>query len=77
MSNNGRARNSGENPTGTQFCYTLNNYDDDDVLRLRALHTIATNRVQYHAFQAEVGESGTPHLQVLCQLTSGIHCLQR
>lgn len=63
MSNNGRSRNTGANPTGTQWCYTLNNYTDDDVLRLRALHTHEANKVVFHTFQAEVGEGGTPHLQ--------------
>lgn len=63
MSNNGRARNSGTNPRGAQWCYTLNNYAEDDVLRLRALHTRPANKVLYHAFQAEVGQNGTPHLQ--------------
>lgn len=65
MSNNGRQRNTGTNPRGAQWCYTLNNYSPDDVLRLRALHTRPANKVLYHAFQAEVGETGTPHLQVL------------
>lgn len=65
MSNNGRQRNTGANPTGDQWCYTLNNYHNDDVLRLRALHTTQANKVLFHTFQAEVGESGTPHLQVI------------
>ena len=56
-------RNTGINPRGSQWCYTLNNFSDDDVLRLRALHTEDKNKVIYHAFQAEVGERGTPHLQ--------------
>jgi len=56
-------RNSGINPRGAQWCYTINNYVEDDVLKLRALHTDAKNKVLYHAFQAEVGENGTPHLQ--------------
>jgi len=56
-------RNTGTNPRGSQWVYTLNNYTDDDVLRLQAIHTQANYNVLYHAFQAEVGESGTPHLQ--------------
>jgi len=54
----------GANSTGPQWCYTLNNYTEDDVLKLRALHTAQANKVVYHCFQAEVGESGTPHIQV-------------
>jgi len=56
-------RNTGSNPRGDQWVYTINNYVDDDVLKLRALHTSPKNKVLYHSFQAEVGESGTPHLQ--------------
>jgi len=57
-------KRGGTGSTGTQWCYTLNNYTDDDVLRLRAIHTIEANKILYHCFQAEVGDSGTPHLQV-------------
>jgi hypothetical protein len=62
---NASNRGSGTDALGTQYCYTINNYVENDVLRLRALHTVAANKVIYHAFQAEVGENGTPHLQVL------------
>lgn len=62
MPNNAN-RNTGINPRGSQWCYTVNNYTPDDVLRLRALHTDPKNKIVYHSFQAEIGKNGTPHLQ--------------
>lgn len=59
---NANAR-GGSHSTGSQWCYTLNNYTEDDVLRLRAIHTVDANKVLYHCFQAEVGDQGTAHLQ--------------
>lgn len=46
----------------TQWVYTLNNPEDDDIHRLRALHVHQTS-VVYHIFQLEVSSTGTPHLQ--------------
>lgn len=43
----------------TRWCFTLNNFDDADLIRLRGL----TDRCKYLVFGREVGESGTPHLQ--------------
>lgn len=40
------------------WIYTINNYTDDDVLRLEAIEGTAR-----HVCGKEVGESGTPHLQ--------------
>ena len=39
--------------------FTLNNYTNDDVVRVREL----SEQCKYGVFQREVGESGTPHLQ--------------
>lgn len=41
------------------WCFTLNNYDDDAVARLRR----EAANVDYMLFGREVGETGTPHLQ--------------
>lgn len=41
------------------WCFTLNNYDDDDIARLEQ----AGDSVSYLCFGKEVGDSGTPHLQ--------------
>lgn len=41
----------------------MNNFVADDVFRLQALHTQTGMGVEYHAFQHEVGEEGTHHLQ--------------
>lgn len=39
------------------FCYTLNNYTDDEYLMLKMIG------YDYHVLGKEVGESGTPHIQ--------------
>lgn len=50
-------------PNGAKhWCFTLNNYSEDDVALLRAIGTEG-NGVSYLCFGREVGESGTAHLQ--------------
>lgn len=44
------------------WCFTLNNYADEDVERLSSL-VESEERVGYVIFGKEIGESGTPHLQ--------------
>lgn len=46
------------------YCATLNNYSEDDVATLRT----PNSRLKYIIVGHEVGESGTPHLQIYFQL---------
>lgn len=46
-------------PQSNRWCFTLNNYTDDDVRRLRALE----ESVRYLVIGRETGAEGTPHLQ--------------
>lgn len=39
------------------WCYTLNNYTDDDIIKLESLDSLV------HICARERGENGTPHLQ--------------
>lgn len=48
------------------WVFTLNNYTEEDVQRLRGV--VAEGACRYICFQAEVGENGTPHLQGYVQL---------
>ena len=44
-------------PRSRAWCYTINNYTEEDVASVRALDAV------YNIFGYEVGEQGTPHLQ--------------
>lgn len=45
------------------WCFTWNNYTDDDVARLSGLVNVPASNIQYIIFGKEVGAEGTPHLQ--------------
>lgn len=48
------------------FCFTLNNYNDEEITCLQAYLQTSSN---YSIYGKEVGESGTPHLQGYCSLS--------
>jgi len=48
-------------PIAKHWCFTINNYEEDEIDRLSKL--IETPSVRYLVFQQEEGESGTPHIQ--------------
>lgn len=43
--------------SGRSWCYTLNNYSEDELVRLASIDCVK------HVAAKEVGESGTPHVQ--------------
>lgn len=45
-----------------RFCFTLNNYDDDDIKNIDNLD------VKFIMYGKEEGENGTPHLQGYCEI---------
>lgn len=50
------------------FCFTINNWTDDDVVRLNGLD------YKYLIYAPEVGKQGTPHLQGYCELAQQTRC---
>ncbi len=44
-----------------RWCVTVNNYDDDDLERIKSFCT--SERCQYAVFGKEIGENGTRHIQ--------------
>lgn len=64
-------------PRTANVCFTINNYSRDALVAMHALQGAALQvtretRVTYLAFQQEVAESGTPHLQGYLQLERSI-----
>ena len=49
-----------------RWCFTLNNYDDDDI---SSISSKFRDYCDVALFGAEVGEEGTPHLQGYCEFT--------
>lgn len=61
------------------FCFTLNNYSDEDLEFLNSAVTNEALNLNYLCFGKEVGESLTPHLQgyIQCNQASSIKALQK
>lgn len=47
--------------TSRYYCFTLNNYDEAELVSLR--NCLSSEKVRYAIFGREVGKEGTPHLQ--------------
>lgn len=45
------------------YCFTWNNYNEDNLRILRSLYDNEDAPIRYLIFQQEAGEKGTPHLQ--------------
>ncbi len=62
-----RQQHDNANTQGRYWCFTLNNYTEEDEERLRALPD-SHPRVSFIQWGRETGESGTPHLQGYLEL---------
>nr|QKI28982.1 Rep [Forsythia suspensa CRESS virus] len=59
---------------GVRWVFTINNYSDDELSRLERLgRDLGGSGLNYLCYGREVGESGTPHLQGYCILSSRRH----
>lgn len=52
-------------PTSKNFCFTLNNYSDEEY---SGLLRFLRDQSEYFVVGKEVGDSGTPHIQGYCRL---------
>jgi len=51
------------NATTDQWCFTINNYSEDEEVRLKSIMLDPKNKATYMVLGKEVGDSGTPHIQ--------------
>lgn len=58
--NGGEIGNTSQISPAIRWCFTLNNYSDDQVKLIRS---ILSDSSKFYIFGFEVGEEGTPHLQ--------------
>jgi len=55
---------------------TLNNYTPDELAHLRLVTSVTDSKVKYIVWIQEVGETGTPHLQVYAQAFEKLSIVQ-
>jgi len=58
-----KAKPVSRNATNNWWCFTLNNYSEEDYEVVRALFHNKANRISYIVVGKELGENKTPHLQ--------------
>lgn len=56
----GKSGNTKQISPASNWCFTLNNYTDEDI---KILNSSIDPRIKAWVFQEETGENGTPHLQ--------------
>lgn len=58
------------------WCFTLNNYSEDDLEKYENLGQQTSTTIQYLIYGKEVGENGTPHLQGFVQFKKRLRIRQ-
>jgi len=58
-----KERTLSTNATNDTWVFTINNYTEDEEVRIKSLMLESKHKVTYVVFGKEVGSNGTPHLQ--------------
>jgi len=65
---NGHTFSEKQPPLLSHYCFTLNNYTDEEVFEIDTAVTNASSNIKYVCYGFEEGEDGTPHLQGYIEL---------